>query len=117
MIHAYLFVTKNNRDHDAHGPEFLKLMGSINEVCGHHKQLSVCKFLFLTLEIPLRWAGTIYRCITTFMTRLIIFGSTGGSVMYDSDLSSFQMLLIPISSLKEMRPCCQESDEQKARDV
>ena len=30
MIHAYLFVTRNNRDHDAHGPEFHKHMHRIN---------------------------------------------------------------------------------------
>ncbi|CAG8784011.1 5159_t:CDS:2, partial [Acaulospora colombiana] len=34
MIHAYLFVTKNNRDHDAHGPEFLKHMKRINNEAG-----------------------------------------------------------------------------------
>ena len=25
MIHAYLFVTKNNKDRDGHGPEFTKV--------------------------------------------------------------------------------------------
>ncbi|KAJ3028359.1 hypothetical protein HDV00_010459 [Rhizophlyctis rosea] len=30
MIHAYLFVTKNNRDRDGHGPEFCGLMKEIN---------------------------------------------------------------------------------------
>ncbi|KAF2353488.1 SprT-like [Trinorchestia longiramus] len=30
MIHAYLFVTANNRDRDGHGPEFLKHMHRIN---------------------------------------------------------------------------------------
>jgi len=25
MIHAYLFVTRNNRDRDGHGPEFTKV--------------------------------------------------------------------------------------------
>ena len=34
MIHAYLFVTRNNRDHTSHGPEFLKLMKQINEKAG-----------------------------------------------------------------------------------
>lgn len=31
MIHAHLFITQNNRDRDAHGPEFLKHMHRINE--------------------------------------------------------------------------------------
>lgn len=34
MIHAYLFVTKNNRDRDGHGPEFHKHMYRINEDAG-----------------------------------------------------------------------------------
>lgn len=34
MIHAYLFVTANNRDRDGHGPEFHKHMCRINEVAG-----------------------------------------------------------------------------------
>jgi predicted SprT family Zn-dependent metalloprotease len=33
-IHAYLFVTHNNKDRDGHGPEFLKLMNHINAVGG-----------------------------------------------------------------------------------
>ncbi|TPX46117.1 hypothetical protein SeLEV6574_g03414 [Synchytrium endobioticum] len=36
MIHAYLFLTKNYRDHNGHGPEFLKLAKEINEKeCSH----------------------------------------------------------------------------------
>ena len=34
MIHAYLFVTNNNRDHDGHGPEFVKKMVEINDKSG-----------------------------------------------------------------------------------
>lgn len=34
MIHAYLFVTENNRDRDGHGPEFLKHMNRINQDVG-----------------------------------------------------------------------------------
>ncbi|XP_054706726.1 DNA-dependent metalloprotease dvc-1-like isoform X2 [Uloborus diversus] len=34
MIHAYLFVTHNNKDHNAHGPEFLKHMYRINKETG-----------------------------------------------------------------------------------
>ncbi|ELU12573.1 hypothetical protein CAPTEDRAFT_83368, partial [Capitella teleta] len=34
MIHAYLFVTQNNRDRDGHGPEFCKHMNRINQESG-----------------------------------------------------------------------------------
>ncbi|XP_014663233.1 PREDICTED: uncharacterized protein LOC106805952 [Priapulus caudatus] len=34
MIHAYLFVTDNNKDHDGHGPEFCKHMKRINDKSG-----------------------------------------------------------------------------------
>lgn len=34
MIHAYLFVTANNRDRDGHGPEFHKHMYRINGAAG-----------------------------------------------------------------------------------
>ncbi|KAI4470043.1 hypothetical protein MML48_1g18655 [Holotrichia oblita] len=34
MIHAYLFVTHNNRDRDGHGPEFHKHMFRINKEAG-----------------------------------------------------------------------------------
>ncbi|XP_069118927.1 LOW QUALITY PROTEIN: DNA-dependent metalloprotease SPRTN-like [Argopecten irradians] len=34
MIHAYLFVTDNNKDHDGHGPEFHKHMYRINKETG-----------------------------------------------------------------------------------
>ncbi|XP_044742227.1 DNA-dependent metalloprotease SPRTN-like [Chrysoperla carnea] len=34
MIHAYLFVTHNNRDRDGHGPEFHKHMYRINNEAG-----------------------------------------------------------------------------------
>eukprot|EP00731_Ephydatia_muelleri_P027277 Em0019g150a len=34
MIHAYLFVTANNKDHDAHGPNFLEHMHRINHITG-----------------------------------------------------------------------------------
>ncbi|CAK8692502.1 unnamed protein product [Clavelina lepadiformis] len=34
MIHAYLFVTDNNKDHDGHGPEFCKHMHRINNATG-----------------------------------------------------------------------------------
>ena len=34
MIHAYLFVTNNNKDHDDHGTEFHKHMFRINKQSG-----------------------------------------------------------------------------------
>ena len=34
MIHAYLFVTNNNRDRDGHGPEFQYHMNRINQETG-----------------------------------------------------------------------------------
>ncbi|XP_077504941.1 DNA-dependent metalloprotease dvc-1-like [Amblyomma americanum] len=34
MIHAYLFVTDGNMDHDAHGPEFHKHMDRVNKASG-----------------------------------------------------------------------------------
>lgn len=34
MIHAYLFVTCNNRDREGHGPEFHKQMYRINKEAG-----------------------------------------------------------------------------------
>lgn len=34
MIHAFLFVTHNNRDRDGHGPEFHKHMDRINAEAG-----------------------------------------------------------------------------------
>ncbi|XP_033211355.1 sprT-like domain-containing protein Spartan [Belonocnema kinseyi] len=34
MIHAYLFITNNNRDRDGHGPEFCKHMHRINKEAG-----------------------------------------------------------------------------------
>ncbi|XP_015117478.1 sprT-like domain-containing protein Spartan [Diachasma alloeum] len=34
MIHAYLFLTNNNRDRDGHGPEFCKHMNRINAEAG-----------------------------------------------------------------------------------
>lgn len=34
MIHAFLFITRNNKDHDDHGPEFHKHMKRINDETG-----------------------------------------------------------------------------------
>ena len=34
MIHAFLFLTQNNRDRDGHGPEFQFHMNRINKESG-----------------------------------------------------------------------------------
>merc|ERR1711981_289690 len=36
MIHAYLFLTQNNRDRDGHGPQFQSHMKRINAASGSH---------------------------------------------------------------------------------
>ncbi|KAH3759597.1 sprT-like domain-containing protein [Pelomyxa schiedti] len=36
MIHAYLFVTHNNRDHGDHGPNFRTWMATVNAACNAH---------------------------------------------------------------------------------
>lgn len=50
MIHAYLFVTHNNRDRDGHGPEFHKHMYRINAESG--KCLSDCWHGFKIIWVP-----------------------------------------------------------------
>ena len=54
MIHAFLFVTNNNDDHDGHGPEFHKHMYRINASTGanisvYHTFHDEVYFLFLSL--------------------------------------------------------------------
>ncbi len=44
MIHAYLFVTKNNRDRDGHGPQFHAHMYRINKESGAN--ITVARFFF-----------------------------------------------------------------------
>jgi len=34
MIHAYIFMTKNNKDRDDHGPTFQEHMNRINQSAG-----------------------------------------------------------------------------------
>ena len=41
MIHALLFVTDNNKDHDGHGPEFCKHMYRINKETGTNITVSI----------------------------------------------------------------------------
>lgn len=51
MIHAFLFVTHNNRDRDGHGPEFHYHMYRINKQAGTNITVSASK-LFLQLNLP-----------------------------------------------------------------
>lgn len=46
MIHAYLFVTRNDRDRDGHGPEFLSHMVRINKDVGLNISVSLDLFCF-----------------------------------------------------------------------
>lgn len=41
MIHAYLFVTNNDKDREGHGPEFCKHMHRINRLTGAN--ITVCE--------------------------------------------------------------------------
>lgn len=51
MIHAYLFVTHNNRDREGHGPEFCKHMHRINKEAGTNITVSSYVWaLFLQLN-------------------------------------------------------------------
>ena len=45
MIHAFLFLTNNNRDRDGHGPEFQSHMVRINQESG--TRITVSKLLLL----------------------------------------------------------------------
>jgi hypothetical protein len=49
MIHAYLFVTQNNRDRDGHGPEFHKHMYRINREAGTNITVSsyLCMLFYM----------------------------------------------------------------------
>jgi uncharacterized protein (UPF0218 family) len=52
MIHAFLFVTDNNRDRDGHGPEFRSHMYRINKEAGTNITVSAFT-LILQLNILL----------------------------------------------------------------
>ena len=89
MIHAYLFVTDNNDNHDGHGPEFHKHMYRINQATG------ILQIIFNRLLLK-GWGGgggeithknlkyvfkeQIYQFITRFMTKLLCINNTGGDV-------------------------------------
>lgn len=46
MIHAYLFLTNNNRDRDGHGPNFCKHMYRINKEAGTNITVSNEQFTY-----------------------------------------------------------------------
>lgn len=57
MIHAYLFVTNNDKDREGHGPEFCKHMHRINRLTGAN--ITVCEpRLHPVLLIPPGSPGT-----------------------------------------------------------
>lgn len=47
MIHAYLFLTNNNRDRDGHGPNFCKHMYRINKEAGTNITVSNVNLLII----------------------------------------------------------------------
>lgn len=65
MIHAYLFVTNNNRDRDGHGPEFHKHMYRINKEAGTNITV---RQLITTEEFPL-----VFHCFLLFDFKLQTF--------------------------------------------
>ncbi|XP_059471817.1 DNA-dependent metalloprotease dvc-1 [Neocloeon triangulifer] len=69
MIHAYLFVTANNRDRDGHGPEFQKHMHRINGESG-------CKItIYHSFHAEVRvYQQHVWRCEGPCKTRRPFFG-------------------------------------------
>lgn len=51
MIHAYLFLTNNNRDRDGHGPNFCKHMYRINKEAGTNITVSNNNSFILILKV------------------------------------------------------------------
>lgn len=49
MIHAYLFVTNDNRDHDDHGPQFHSHMSRINKSSGAN--ITVCVYTAINCSL------------------------------------------------------------------
>lgn len=69
MIHAYLFVTENNRDRDGHGPEFLKHMDRINKEVG----LNISVYHTFSDEVRL-YQKHVWLCNGPCQTRPPYFG-------------------------------------------
>ncbi|XP_065346971.1 DNA-dependent metalloprotease dvc-1 isoform X2 [Cloeon dipterum] len=69
MIHAYLFVTANNRDRDGHGPEFQKHMYRINNLCG----CNITIYHSFHAEVKL-YQQHVWRCLGVCRERKPFFG-------------------------------------------
>lgn len=93
MIHAYLFVTANNRDRDGHGPEFHKHMYRINDMAGTRITVSMQKFCFLR-KIHSQFSlihilhATSDRVVHTFHNPLLI----ETYLYYKTDFSRFSIV-------------------------
>ncbi|XP_076041020.1 DNA-dependent metalloprotease SPRTN [Oratosquilla oratoria] len=78
MIHAYLFVTANNKDHDGHGPEFHKHMYRINNVAGtkisvyhtFHDEVDVYRQHIWQCDGPCRQRRPYYGLVKRSMNRV-----------------------------------------------
>lgn len=55
MIHAYLFVTNNDKDREGHGPEFCKHMHRINRLTGANITVREA-----TLLGDIQWFGSVH---------------------------------------------------------
>lgn len=53
MIHAYLFITQNNRDREGHGPEFQSHMRRINQETGANITVFLYHFGLLFIKSAL----------------------------------------------------------------
>lgn len=77
MIHALLFVTQNNKDHDGHGPEFLKHMQRINAESGanitvyhnFHDEVNVYRQHWWQCDGPCRRRPPYYGIVRRAMNR------------------------------------------------
>lgn len=59
MIHAYLFMTHNNKDRNDHGPEFHKHMNRINQAAGTNITVILTALIY-SLVAPLDMVLTLY---------------------------------------------------------
>lgn len=77
MIHALLFVTQNNKDHDSHGPEFHKHMHRINAESGanitvyhnFHDEVNVYRQHWWQCSGPCRRRPPYYGIVRRAMNR------------------------------------------------
>ncbi|XP_063971948.1 DNA-dependent metalloprotease dvc-1-like isoform X3 [Diachasmimorpha longicaudata] len=77
MIHAYLFLTNNNRDRDGHGPEFCKHMNRINAAAGtkitiyhnFHEEVKLYQQHWWKCNGPCRHRGPYFGTVRRAMNR------------------------------------------------